>query len=172
MLPSIIQLAEISFVGVKIWPQPHDNFKEQEDAPFDFNNVEIGEKSEIYVLDNKSDPSSYGVMLRIVIENKSGKIAPYDIDVCVTGHFKISKKVPKEQRENLITVNGCSMLYGAIREQVMTITSRSIHGTLVLPTVNFQDKITENSDTLQDNKSTESARKARVRKSKQQQASQ
>lgn len=158
MQPSIIQLLEMQYVGVKVWPQPYEQFDGQNIASFDFNGVEIGEISETYALTEEDEPLSYGVMLRIVIENKGGKIAPYDIDVCVIGHFKINKKVPKEKRENLVTVNGCSMLYGAIREQVMTLSARSVHGMLILPTANFQDKIKENTELPQNNKSTRTKR--------------
>lgn len=112
MQPSIIQLLEISFVGVKVWPQPHDQFREQEISSFDFNDVVIGERNETYVLDNEDDPSSYGVMLRISIENKEGKIAPYDIDVCVTGHFKISKKNSERTERKF---NYCKWMFYALR---------------------------------------------------------
>lgn len=151
MQPSIIQLLEVTFVGVKVWPQSHENFNSQGVALFDFNDVEIGEISETYRLTEEEDPLTYGVMLRIAIENKRGKIAPYDIDICVVGHFKIRKSIAKENRENIITVNGCSMLYSVVREQVMMITSRSVHGKLILPTVNFQDKINKNEANLQEN---------------------
>lgn len=158
MQPSIIQLLEMHFLGIKVWPRPSEELEEQDIASFDFNGVEIGEIADTQLLNVKDDPLVYGVILRIVIENKGGKIAPYDIDVCVYGHFKISKNVPKEKRENLVAVNGCSMLYGAIREQVMTLSARSIHGMLMLPTASFKDKIKENADIPQNNKSTRSTR--------------
>lgn len=171
MQPSIIQLLEISFVGIKVWPKPIEQFKEQNIATFDFNEVEIGETSETFLLNNQDDSLFYGVMLHIAIENKRGKISPYDIDVRVVGHFKISKNIPKEKRENLVTVNGCSMLYSAIREQVMTLSSRSVHGMLILPTVNFQDKIKEDKNIPKDNefnkpeKATKATRKTASRPS-------
>lgn len=151
MQPSVIQLLEMTFVGVKVWPQPHELFNSQSVASFDFNDVEIGEISKTYILTEEDDPLTYGVTLRIAIENKKGKVAPYDIDVVVVGHFKIRKSIAKENRENIITVNGCSMLYSAVREQVMMITSRSVHGKLILPTVSFQDKINKNEVKLQEN---------------------
>lgn len=88
----------MQFVGVKVWPQPHEQFEGQNIASFDFNEVEIGEISETYLLTNEDDPLFYGVMLHIVIENKRGKIAPYDINVRVVGHFKI-KRVLQKKRE-------------------------------------------------------------------------
>lgn len=164
MQPSIIQLKQIRYVGVKVWPQPFEQLDGQNIASFDFNGVEIGELSETYALTEENEPLSYGVMLRVAIENKGGKIAPYDIDVCVIGHFEISERVPKEKRKNLVTVNGCSMLYGAIREQVMILSARSVHGMLILPTTNFQDKIEENTELPQNDKSIRAKRTTKKKK--------
>ncbi|HBZ30105.1 MAG TPA: hypothetical protein DEO56_05845 [Nitrosomonas nitrosa] len=141
MLPSLIQLIKICFVGIKVWPHDPDRPTAQDATSFDFNGVEIQEGSETHILNNDEDQSFYRVILRVSIANRVGKIAPYDVDVCVYGDFHINKNVPIEEREDLITVNGCSMLYGAIREQVMTLSARSIHGMLILPTVHFRDKI-------------------------------
>jgi preprotein translocase subunit SecB len=44
-----------------------------------------------------------------------------------------------EERRVRALVNGASLLYGAVREMVSTITSRSAHGPLLLPSLNFQD---------------------------------
>lgn len=166
MRPSIIQLLEMQFVGVKVWPQPHEQFEGQNIASFDFNEVEIGEISETYLLTNEDDPLFYGVMLHIVIENKRGKIAPYDINVRVVGHFKIKKSIAKEERADLVTVNGCSMLYGAIREQVMTLSARSVHGMLILPTVSFQDKVKKDKNISQDSELAKPRKATRIVKKK------
>ncbi|MBK8605017.1 MAG: protein-export chaperone SecB [Saprospiraceae bacterium] len=156
----------MQFVGVKVWPQPHEQFEGQNIASFDFNEVEIGEISETYLLTNEDDPLFYGVMLHIVIENKRGKIAPYDINVRVVGHFKIKKSIAKEERADLVTVNGCSMLYGAIREQVMTLSARSVHGMLILPTVSFQDKVKKDKNISQDSELAKPRKATRIVKKK------
>ena len=41
--------------------------------------------------------------------------------------------------EDLAAVNGASMLWSAVREQVLTITSRMRAGPVVLPSVHFHD---------------------------------
>lgn len=41
--------------------------------------------------------------------------------------------------EDLAVVNGTSLLWSAIREQVSTLTARMPAGMVTLPTVNFQD---------------------------------
>lgn len=164
MQPSVIQLLEMRYLGVKVWPQPQKYFDDQNIESFDFNGVEIGEFSETIALTEDDTPLSYGVTLRIVIANKNGKTAPYDIDVRIIGRFTINKEVPEEMRDNLISVNGCSMLYSSIREQVMAITARSVHGMLILPTVNFQDKIKENKESQQNNKAIRTKKRSAKKK--------
>lgn len=145
MQPSQIQLLDMRYLGIKVWPRETEKDDEQDAEQFDFNGVLIGEKINVYPFSKDDANSVYVVMLNILIENKEGKTAPYDIDVCVAGHFSVHKNVTKERVVNLVTVNGCSILYSAIRELVMTLTIRSINGMLTLPTVNFLDKIPENS---------------------------
>lgn len=153
MQPSPIQLKEMAYLGIKVWPQPLDETEEtdgQSKKPFDFNGVMIGERVEITILGNADDPVVFGVKLRITIENKEGKIAPYTLDVEAAGLFEISKKIQKGKREEMVMVNGCAVLYSAIRDQVMTISARCVQGTLILPTVNFLDKVKKKTDIQQD----------------------
>lgn len=150
MQPSPIQLVEMTYLGIKVWPQPYTeetDAAEQPTIPFDFNGVFFSERIETHIVDdNKDDPKLYGVKLRIAIENKKGKIAPYDLDIEIAGLFEIKSKVPKEEREDMIVVNGCAVLYSAIRDQIMTITARCSRGVFILPTVNFLDKIKKETD--------------------------
>lgn len=165
MEPSIINLLGMRFAGVKVTPQPNDKVDDRDIEAFDFEGVEIGEASHTFLL-NEDDPYLYGVILKLSIDNAEGKIAPYDIEVCAVGHFRINKNVPLEKRYNLISVNGCSMLYGAIREQVINITARSVHGMLVLPTASFKDKIKEEDKQSVEEKELTKRIKKRVPKTK------
>ena len=148
MRPSPIQLKEMVYLGIKVWPQLLEETDGQVTAAsFDFNGVMIGERIEVQILGEEDNPMFYGVKLRISVENKEGKIAPYDLDVEVAGVFEIiNKKIKKEEREEMVTVNGCAVLYSAIRDQIMTLTARSVRGALILPTVNFQDKVEKKTD--------------------------
>ncbi len=40
---------------------------------------------------------------------------------------------------DLIVVNGASMIYGSIREMISNVTSRSMAGPLLLPSLSFID---------------------------------
>lgn len=139
MLPSKLQLQEFFYLTIKIAARPGAP-GEVEAAPFDFNGVNIAEGVELSVIDdNKVDPKVFALKLRIVIENQQGKIVPYDIDIEVAGIFSVIPTMPLEEREEFVLINGCSVLFGAIRDQILTLTSRSARGPLVLPTVNFLD---------------------------------
>lgn len=161
MQPSIIQLLDTRYLGIKMCPQPADKIGDQDVESFDFNGVSIGERISITPLaDNgeqlpeNSESLFYLVTLRISIENKEGKIAPYDIDINLAGRFKISHTVQKEKQKDMVLVNGCSILYSTIRELVVTLSARSVYGILTLPTVNFQDHIQKNTGPPQDSQPT------------------
>lgn len=85
-------------------------------------------------------PYAMLVSVRLQIDNASGNPAPYNVHVKVSGIFNWLEKSTEEiARKDLIVVNGASILYGAIREMVLSITSRSIAGALTLPSFNFLD---------------------------------
>lgn len=82
----------------------------------------------------------YLVRLNFGIPNDTGTQCRYAVDVVVVGAFTvISEKIPSSERENFVLVNGASLLYGAIRDQVAALSARSLPGQLLLPTVNFLD---------------------------------
>lgn len=131
----------MTYLGIKVVGRALEDGKEKAAVGFDFNGVVIKEQTGIATIGDAEDPKMFGVSLRIEIPNEKEKIAPYDIEVEAAGSFRISTQIPKEKREELVLVNGCAILYSAIRDQVMTLTARSYHGTLLLPTVNFLDKV-------------------------------
>jgi len=138
MQPSPLRLLRLCFSSINIQPEQSE-FDGKDIKEFDFNGVSIGEATNTIPV--KDDPPVYRVILRIIIGNKEGKKAPYKIDICAYGDFHVSEKRSLEEQHNLVTVNGCAMLYGAIRELVMTLTSRFDYGMMTLPSVNFLDKI-------------------------------
>ena len=62
---------------------------------------------------------------------------PYDLDMRAMGIFSIADTVPAERKEEIVYENGGALVYGAIREMVATVTSRSLAGKLMLPTPTF-----------------------------------
>jgi len=62
---------------------------------------------------------------------------PYDLDMRAMGIFSIADTVPADRKEEIVYENGAALVYGAIREMVATVTSRSLAGKLMLPTPTF-----------------------------------
>jgi preprotein translocase subunit SecB len=110
---------------------------------FDFQgvnfNCDVGH-GDIEVGDDVDQSQRMLVSIRVQVENQSGKLAPYKLDVKVSGIFKwLDTETEPILRKDLMVVNGAAILYGSVREMVLTITSRSIPGALTLPSFNFID---------------------------------
>ena len=88
----------------------------------------------------------YLVSLRVVVNNQpaagesESKFSPYLIDVEVAGVVLLPKGAEKlVPADELVSVNGDALLWSAIREQMLTLTSRMPAGPVMLPTVHFHD---------------------------------
>jgi preprotein translocase subunit SecB len=125
---------------VSVFPQEGTKDMPMRGVGFDFEGVNIKAKVGTAIKQGQEeDPRDFLVTLEIAIDNKEGKPAPYNVDVGVIGLFNVSPSLPTERRNDLLTVNGASILYGAIREMVLTLTSRFAAGGLTLPGMNFED---------------------------------
>lgn len=146
MRPSPIQLRFLAFN--KVCVEAAESFDESglaslatgDVAVFDFNGVTFDSRIDVSCRDeNKDDPRNFGVRFDLRASNEKGKTCPYSFDVSVIGIFDVNPTVPVAEREQFAAVNGTTLLYGAVREQVAAITARGTHGLLFLPTVNFLD---------------------------------
>jgi len=90
---------------------------------------------------DKSDPNLY--QIEIKIENLHSKTItlPYTIEANVVGVFSVDPDFKHDDLDRLVQINGASMLFGAAREQILTITGRGPYGPLKLPTINLQGAI-------------------------------
>ncbi len=87
----------------------------------------------------------YFLALRVVINNETSddkdvRFSPYliDIEAGAVVHALPGSEVLGNV-EDLVVVNGTSLLWSAIREQVCNLTARMPAGMVMLPTVNFHD---------------------------------
>jgi preprotein translocase subunit SecB len=102
----------------------------------------IGEQVGFNELTDGEGPNGlYAVRLGIRLQNETEKVLPYNVEVQAVGLFEwVDKSVTDaEKKESLIRVNGLSIVYGAIRDQICTTTGRFPHGPMLLPTMNFMD---------------------------------
>lgn len=140
MRPSPIQLKHVVYEKIFVCPHASTPLAETKSRDFDFDGVSIRAAVKTGLMHGqRDDPRDFLIRLSISIDNKTGKKAPYDIDIGVIGIFNVLPSLPIERREDLVTVNGASILYGAIRETVLSLTCRFAVGALTLPGMNFED---------------------------------
>lgn len=113
---------------------------------FVFDGVDIGTEFSIGEIDPDHERGRlFLVTLRVVVNNQPSdeglrKFCPYLIEVDVRGVVVVLKGAEKlAPPEDLAAVNGASLLWSAVREQVLTVTSRMLAGPVTLPTMNFHD---------------------------------
>ena len=151
MKASPIQLLQLMFKHVKVELDPEHLPAEVPNpltSVFTFDGV--GVHSEVGIGEPDPDHEKgtlFFVGLRVVVDNVPDperleqKFAPYKVDVAAEGVFLVPKSAEQqpEDAEDLAVVNGASMLWSAVREQVSMLTSRMRAGPVVLPTVQFHD---------------------------------
>jgi len=85
-------------------------------------------------------PNRGRVLLQISLDSEPGeKPPPYTGKIIAEGAYEVLPQYPNDP-ERLIRVTGASMLYGAVREMVSSITARGPHGMLTLPSVSFYEE--------------------------------
>lgn len=114
--------------------------------------VLLGEQNEklVYPLQTKVDfvlkkkTNQYLVILGIRkgADDVSLKSPTYSFTIEMIGLFELDKKLletDKKHAEEMFRVNAPSLLFGSARELLLQLTSRSVVGPYVLPTVAFLD---------------------------------
>ncbi len=148
---SPLQLLEYTFDGVSVMPV-EGYVADPAFAPglvFFPGKLAMSADTGLALLDEQEKYSDFGVKLTLRVGPKEGAQAPYNIQVSVRGTVRMHlAKVEgqAEERRLRALVNGASLLYGAVREMVNTITSRSAHGMFLLPSLNFQDLTSQKPD--------------------------
>ena len=148
---SPMQLMEYTFDGVSVMPV--EGYEaEPEFAPglvFFPGKLAMSAETGLVLLDEQEKYTDFGVKLTLRVGPKEGTQAPYIVQISVRGTVRmhlIQAQGQSEERRVRALVNGASLLYGAVREMVNTITSRSAHGPLLLPSLSFQDLARHKSD--------------------------
>ncbi len=85
----------------------------------------------------ESNPKNFKLrlILNILNDEEESKESPYNVEIEADAWFEISDHVKAEARENLICVNGGSMMIGSIRELLTQLTARSVFGPMTLPSL-------------------------------------
>jgi hypothetical protein len=105
-----------------------------------FTNANFESSVEFGQAERGDDTPNYlwGIKLRLQAEPKEDAAFPYRFNITIVGFLNGERLLEdKHSRQDLVLVNGTSLLYGAIRDEVLRLTSRMRHGPLLLPTSSF-----------------------------------
>lgn len=141
---SPLQLLEYTFDGISVMPVEGYVADPEFSTGLVFfpGKLAISADTELVMLDEQASYSDFGVELTLRVGPKEDKQAPYQIQATVRGVVRMHLKQAtgqQEERRLRALVNGVSLLYGAAREMISNITSRSSHGQLLLPSLSFAD---------------------------------
>jgi hypothetical protein len=84
----------------------------------------------------KNNPRAWRLKLRVEFANDPVHSMLYEGFVEMVGEVIIHEQVPEEQYEAYARVAGGGLLYSAIREWIVTLTSRSLNGMVEIPSIN------------------------------------
>lgn len=138
MNPSPLTFKDLKFLRVRV---DADLSVKNPSADFDFDGCLLGWSVNH---GRETQDNAWWVAVGFASSNKNAeKLCPYEIDVQAVGVFEVSSAIAEENREKLVYENGAALVYGAIRDMVSTISSRSLPGSLMLPTPTFMGAFEE-----------------------------
>lgn len=133
---SPLQLQHSHFVGISLVAAGQPT--EPNDSPYPHIDAE-DIKVEISLGEIADEPSRGEYILTIGVSNGESKPGfPYRFAAQVEGFFELLSDEAQDDRKKLAVINGGSMLYGIIREQLLSLSTRHRNGPLLLPTLDFR----------------------------------
>jgi hypothetical protein len=151
MNPSSLQLDRIEYSTVKVAAvedysaQTHEVFPQLD---FDFDGLHVKAKSLLFYPDSEAhDPRHFIFEYGILIDPKeSSASVPYSVEIEARAFMLYcGDQLSGADRFRAVRFSGYQIIYGAMREMVCNITSRSPHGLWMLPARNFNGLAAEKS---------------------------
>lgn len=136
MKPSPIQTKSIMYGEFSL--SPHDFGEEGPPEDFDWTGVRFSTNVR-YGRGKVDGQTVYSLFLRITLPNDGEAPAPYKLHAEVMGNFHYLGNEADDAAYDLVVVNGLSILYSALREMLMSLTSRMLNGSMILPGAHFLD---------------------------------
>jgi preprotein translocase subunit SecB len=102
-----------------------------------FEGVDSSADVQVAAPNDQTSPFQFALKLKLAGGSKTEQSQfPYAFVVEVEGFFQV--EAPDEEAgRNLLVGNGAAILYGAVREQLLTLSARFSQGPMLLPTVSF-----------------------------------
>lgn len=85
----------------------------------------------------EGDPKRFQVTVQIKLLSPPGEEACYTGEIHAVGLFRVLNGWPEAKMLTLVEANGAALLYGAIREMLLTITARGPWPAILLSSVTF-----------------------------------
>jgi preprotein translocase subunit SecB len=140
---SPIQLQYYVFTRLSLEPKdPIDlDLPAKEEHLFNWSGVNLVSATEFGWGNNSGEEGKpFAVKLKLKVDNKEGQPSDYLFDVEAVGYFVLQFNTKSDiEAHDIAHTNGAALLYGAIRDQLFTLSTRFPGGPLILPTVHFLD---------------------------------
>lgn len=88
---------------------------------------------------HKDDPKKSFITLDISVlpDAEDESSFPYKLSLSIMGFFEVEESFFEKDQGKIADINGSSILYGAAREFILSITARGRFGSFTLPTTTF-----------------------------------
>lgn len=96
------------------------------------NNEQLTPTNQVTARKDPKEKDVYWCLMQTVFNRERNAKAPYLVDIECFVKFKLLEEMSEEQATRGVVITGHNVAYGAIREAVNWVTSRHIHGPLVL----------------------------------------
>jgi preprotein translocase subunit SecB len=141
MKASPIQVRRVDLLSLNVEINEEWSFDKPSGWDTDLSGLEMTEKVDLgdLVWSDKPPKLTGTVRLSISVSEGAGKSLPHRIAASAAALIEVMDAATKQDLIDHLLVNGCAVLYSTIREQVLSVTSRTPFGPFNLPTVNFMD---------------------------------
>lgn len=139
MQPSPLQLLQCSFESINVTSVP-DFDNTDRDPAFLMNpsGMKLSTETAVQDLEANAEFSDYAIRFVLAFEPKDTNAIPYRGELILQAQVRMHGAKSPLDRKQLAVVNGVSLIYGTARDMVCTLTGRSVHGQMLLPTLNFR----------------------------------
>jgi len=108
------------------------------DQPMEARLEEFAASEKVRMLEQDEEKKLWQVILTVSQQPAPESNFPYEFRVIITGYCRcMVESISAEEQEEMVRVNGSSMLYGVVREVVRENTARGPWQPILLPTISF-----------------------------------
>lgn len=133
---SPLQLEHYRFLGIDINPDYAYSRQNNSLTYPDFSDAIFKTTLEYGLIDNE-EKKRHAIKLFLSASPENKGTFPYSISATIEGFFYLLDD--DLFKTDMILVNGSSILFGILRDNILNITSKFNHGPVLLPTVSFID---------------------------------